>query len=155
MQKGALGLLEAETKRDRKRKSYSQPLISKSEQFIQCKSCDHECLRAVILSDYPVLSGGWKKPRRLMFCMVIRWQACNSELITHESGAGIRGFKKQQHFITIYFFCWKDTYQAQIYQFLPPLPSSANSPNLPVHNSLPSPVCFVASGYLGDGIMCR
>lgn len=41
--------------------------------------------------------------KRLMFCVAIRWQACNSELISHESGAGMRGFKKQ-HFIIIYLF---------------------------------------------------
>lgn len=90
-------------KKDRKRKSYSLPLISKAEQFIWCKSYDHECLWAVILSDYSVLSGGWTKPRRLMLCVAIRWQACNSELISHESGAVLRGFKRQQHFIIFFF----------------------------------------------------
>lgn len=94
-------------KKDRKRKSWcSQPdtkLILKPKQFIWCKSYDHKCLRAAILSDYPVLSRGGKKTRRLMFCVAIRWQACNSELISHESGARLRSFKRW-HFIMIFFF---------------------------------------------------
>ena len=45
-----------------------------------------------------------KKPRRLMFCVAIRWQACNSKLISHESEAVLRGFKRQGHFIMIFFF---------------------------------------------------
>lgn len=39
-----------------------------------------------------------------MFCVAVRWQACNSKLISHESEAVLRGFKRQGHFIMNVFF---------------------------------------------------